>query len=117
MCNKEEKKEGKISAGKIIGVGLGLAAAAAAVLLATSPKLQKKVKKWAEDMKGEVVEKIKDMQDLTQEKYNQIIDEVKPKYEKLKDVSAEEINTFVEELKSHWTKIAKEVEKQTKKKK
>lgn len=109
------KNEGKISAGKIIGVGLGLAAAAAAVLLATSPKLRKKVSRWAEDMREDVIGRLKDVQDLTEDKYNQVIDEVKPKYEKLKDVSTSELNDFVDELKSHWTKIAKEVEKQTKK--
>jgi len=112
-----DKNEGKISAGKIIGVGLGLATAAAAVLLATSPKLRKKVSRWADDMKEDVVGRIKDVQELSEEKYNQIIDEVKPKYEKLKDVSTSELNDFVDELKSHWKKIAKEVEKQSKKKK
>lgn len=111
-----DKDKNKLSAGKIIGAGLGLAAAAAAVLLATSPKLRKKVSRWAEDMKEDVAGRLKDAQDLTQEKYNEIIDEVKPKYEKLKDVSTSELNDFVSELKSHWKKIAKEVEKQAKKK-
>lgn len=112
-----DKKESNLSAGKIIGAGLGLAAATAAVLLASSPKLRKKVSRWADDMRDEVVGKLKDAQELSQEKYNQIIDEVKPKYESLKDISTEELNKFVDDLKSHWKKIAKEIEKQTKKKK
>ncbi len=112
-----DKDENKLSTGKIIGAGLGLAAAATAVLLAASPKLRKKVSKWGVEMKEEVVGKLKDAQEMTQEKYNQVIDEVKPKYEALKDVSTDELNSFVEELKSHWKKIAKEVEKQTRKKK
>lgn len=111
------KKDDKISAAKMIGVGIGIAAAAAAVVLATSPKLRKKIKKWGEDMRDEVTTRIKDVQDLTEEKYDQIIDEVKPKYEALKDVSTDELNAFVSELKDHWKSISKEVEKQTKKKK
>ena len=112
-----DKDKNKLSTGTIIGAGLGLAAAAAAIILATSPKLRKKVSKWATDMREDVAGRLKDAQDLTQEKYNQIIDEVKPKYEALKDVSTSELNDFVDELKSHWNKIAKEVEKQAKKKK
>lgn len=109
------KNKGKVTAGKVIGVGLGLAAVAAAVVLAVSPKLRKKVKRWAEDMRLEVADRLKKLKDLSQEKYNQIIDEVKPKYEALKDVSSEELNSFAEELKSHWDKIEKEIKKQAKK--
>lgn len=111
------KKSGKITLGKLIGAGLGLAAAVAVISLAVFPKVQKKLKKWMRDMQNEIIEEIKGTKDLTQERYNEIIDNVKSKYEALKSVTGGELNAFVEELKSHWEKIVKEVEKQAKKEK
>jgi len=71
----------------LAGAGLVAGAALAAYLL-TSPKDRKKaavkIKGWMSEMEKETAEKVKKVQDLTQEKYDQIIDEVKPKYMALK---------------------------------
>lgn len=104
----------------LAGAGLVAGAALAAYLL-TTPKDRKKaakqVKAWMTDMQKEVAERVKQAQDITEEKYDQIVDEVKPKYQALKDVGADEVASFVDEMKSHWKKISAAVSKKKKAKK
>lgn len=104
----------------LVGAGLVAGAALAAYLL-TSPKDRKKaakqVKGWMTDMQKDIAGRVKKVQDLTQDKYDQIVDEVKPKYEALKDISADELSTFTDEMKSHWKNISKAVNKTNKGKK
>lgn len=98
----------------LVGAGLVAGAALAAYLL-TSPKdrkkAAKKIKSWMAEMKKETAEKVQKVQDLTEEKYNQIVDEVKPKYEALKDVSSVELSAFANEMKSHWKNISRAAKK------
>jgi len=110
------------SVAKKVLVGAGLAAGAAlAAYLLTSPKDRKKaavkVKSWMTDMQKETAERVKKVQDLTEEKYNKIIDELKPKYEALKDVSDSELSSFTKEMKSHWKNISSAAKKAGKAKK
>lgn len=104
----------------LVGAGLVAGAALAAYLL-TSPKDRKKaavkIKAWMSEMEKETAEKVRKVQDLTQEKYDQIIDEIKPKYMALKDVSEAELSSFADEMKSHWKNIAKAAKKVSKKSK
>lgn len=115
------KKTDNSTAKKVL-VGAGLVAGAAlAAYLLTSPKDRKKaaikIKSWMAEMQKETAEKIKEVQGLTQEKYNQIIDEVKPKYEALKDISGAELASFTKEMKSHWKNISSKAKKSGKAKK
>lgn len=105
---KENKNNG---AAKKVLVGAGLVAGAAlAAYLLTTPKDRKKaaakIKSWMAEMEKETAGKVKKVQDLTEEKYNRIIDEIKPKYEALKDVSEAELSAFADEMKSHWKSIS-----------
>ncbi len=98
----------------IIGAGIVAGAALAAYLLTTQKEradAAKKIKSWMTEMKKEIAEKVKNIQDLTEEKYNQIIDEVKVKYETMKDVSASELSSFVAETKAHWKNITSATKK------
>lgn len=93
----------------LVGAGLVAGAALAAYLLTSSKdrkKAAKQIKNWMAEMQKEIAEKVKKVQDLTQEKYDQIVDEVKPKYKALKDVSESELSTFADEMKSHWKNIS-----------
>lgn len=98
----------------LVGAGLVAGAALAAYLLTSSKdrkKAAKKIKSWMIEMQKETAEKVQKVQDLTEEKYNQIVDEVKPKYEALKDVSSAELSTFADEMKSHWKNISRVAKK------
>jgi len=115
------KKQSISAAGKVlVGAGLVAGAAVAAYLL-TSPKdrkkAAKKIKAWMSEMQKETAERVKEVQGLTQEKYDQIVDEVKPKYKALKDVSETELSSFADELKSHWKNISSAANKISKGKK
>lgn len=74
-------------------------------------KNQRKVKAWSLKARGEILEQIENLTDMTQETYHKIIQEVSDKYKVLKNISQEEISEFTEELKNHWENISKEISK------
>ena len=67
---------------------------------------------WIDEMRDELTGRIKEAKDITREKYEQIIDDMRPQYEAMKDVDAHEMNDLVNELKSHWKNISEEAKKQ-----
>lgn len=104
----------------LIGAGLAAGAAVAAYLLSSSKtrkKAELKIKGWMRDMRSEIADRAKAVQELTQQRYEAIIDDVKPKYKALKDVSGGELEIFAQELKAHWNKISKTLAKANKAKK
>ena len=86
----------------------------AGVVTATvcSRKMRQKSCQWSNEMRDEVKRQVLEAKDITQEKYNQIIDGLRPKYEAMKNISAKELKELVDELKSHWQNIAQEAKKQ-----
>ena len=88
--------------------------AGAVAMLLLSRHMRKKTGNWADQMRQELMDRVKKTKDITQEKYNQIIDEIRPRYETVKDLSVREIGDFASELKSHWQNISQEVKKQIK---
>lgn len=115
-----KNKGGSMVKNVLAGAGIVTGAALASYLMAP-PKEQKraetKIKNWMRDMQKEVAGRAKTIKDLSQDKYENIVDEVAPKYEALRDVSATEIETFARELKAHWNNISKAAAKSGKAKK
>ncbi len=96
----------------VAGVTVGLAALAAAGYFVLGPegkKNRKQIKGWSLRMKGDVLEKLEKLKDVTPEVYNGIIDEVSTKYGKLKHISADEISEIAIDLKKHWKAIARDI--------
>ena len=77
-----------------------------------SRKMRHSSCQWADEMRGEVKRQVLEAKDITQEKYNQIIDGIRPKYEAMKNVGTKEMKDIIDELKSHWQNIAQEAKKQ-----
>jgi len=105
--NKETKQVAIVA-----GVAAGVAALTAAGYFMLGPngkKNQKQLKGWAIKMKGDVVEKLEKLQNVTPEVYNTIIDEVSLKYGKLKSISAEELADIATDLKKHWRAISRDL--------
>lgn len=99
---------------KIIGIGAGIAAAAAGAYFlfgknAKVVKARKQVKSWSLKMKGEILEKLENIQDISEEKYHQVIDEVAKGYKAIKTVDTAELLESVTELKRHWKDIKKDL--------
>ena len=106
------------SRGHKVAYGVGLAALAAATAGAyflygtkKGAKTRKQIKGWMLKAKGEVLEKLEGMKDISQEAYEKVIDEVEAKYKAVKNIDQKDIAAFGKELKSHWKDIKKEVDK------
>jgi hypothetical protein len=98
--------------GVVVGVAAGIAAVAAAGYFLFGPNgknNRKVIKGWTVKMKGEVLEKIEKLKEITPEMYNAIIDEVAAKYAKLKHVNQEEIAMVTADLKKYWKVISRDV--------
>jgi hypothetical protein len=89
---------------------LGLAALTAAgayFLFGTKAgaKKRKEMRSWAFKMKGEVLERVEDAREITEEKYNTIIDEVRAHYAGIKNIDRTELDEVVDDLKIHWENV------------
>ena len=104
-----------------LGVGLGLAAIAAAAAGAyffygkQGAKNRKHLKSWTVKARGEVMEKLVKMSDVSQDTYEKTVNEVLKKYKSLKQATPKEIGELSRELKSHWKSIKSELDKASKK--
>jgi hypothetical protein len=95
-------KKGLAIGGAVVA-GLG-AIAGAYFLYGTKAGEQKRkaVKGWMLKAKGEALEKIEAIKDITEEKYLSVIDSVMGKYDKLQDKYGDDVNLLKKELKSYW---------------
>ena len=112
-----QKKSGMSAVG--IGAALGAAAAAAATGLyiygKNNPAAAKKVKSWSLKAKGEMLEKLEKMQDVSEVAYNAAADAVTAKYAKLKDVGDDQAQALNAELKKYFKAIKREMAPKPKK--
>lgn len=94
--------------GKVLLGGLALAAAAGAYFLygtKEGAKKRKKMRSWMLHLKADVMEKLEDLKEVSEDSYKKVVDEVKEKYKSLKQVDPEELEELVTRLKTHWDDI------------
>ncbi|MBI3552024.1 MAG: hypothetical protein HY077_05850 [Elusimicrobia bacterium] len=98
---------------KVIGAGIGLAALAAAGAYffagKRGAKNRAKVARWADEMKEEILAKMKDLKEINQETYERLVDETADRYAKLRKASSAELKHVSAEVKKAWTHISKEL--------
>ncbi len=90
-------------------IGAGAAALAAASYYFFGPKGEEhrdNLKGWMIKMKGEIIERIEDVKELTEPIYREIVDSVVATYAATSKISKEELETFAERLKGQWKDIA-----------
>ncbi len=107
--DKKQSKKG-MSTGAMAGIGAGIAAASVAAYLLFGPegkKNRKVIKGWAVKMKGEVLEKLEAVKDITEPVYNSIVDQVQAKYAKVKNIDQKEMMAFVGDMRKHWKAVSK----------
>ncbi len=98
-------------------VGLGLAAAAAAAAGVyyfygkDAPKRRRQLKGWMVTAKGEVMDRMEKLPEVSELAYRRIVAEVLKRYKNLKNVSSEELAELSRELLGHWKSIKTEVDK------
>lgn len=101
---KNNPNTGKL---KFIGASLaGLAASAYFFLGPDGKKNQKQAKAWAIKMKGDVVEKLEMVRELSEPAYHKIIDSIAIKHKKELKAGHEEIMELAQDLKKHWKIIS-----------
>ncbi|MAQ77175.1 hypothetical protein CL684_01480 [Candidatus Campbellbacteria bacterium] len=117
MAKKKTTKKNDSNLGESIAVGAAAALAGFAGYYLFGPKgkqNRKKVRGWTLKAKGEVLEKIEKLEEVTEEKYHDIVDVVMAKYKKLKTVADDETDKLEAELKKRFNDVARDVEKAAK---
>lgn len=99
--------------GAKIGVGVGLAALAAGAYFLygskDAAKKRKQVKAWGLKLKADVLEKLENLEEISEDTYMGIVDEATKGYKALKNVDAAELTQVATELKKHWKNIKKDI--------
>ncbi len=107
----------KIGTGAKAGIRIAAAMAAAAAGAyyfyghKDATKHRRSMKSWMVKAKGDVMEKMEGLKEISHESYNEIVDQVITKYKKLKNSSPKELAALALELKGHWDKISAEAKK------
>jgi len=112
-----KKNTTESNVGKAVSIGAGVAALAAAGYFFLGPKgkkNQKKTRAWMIKMKGDVVERLESVQDVTKETYDTIVDTVGGAYESVAQ-NKNEVSELAAELKSHWKSISQKAMQKGKK--
>ena len=94
-----------------IGAGIAALTAAAVAYLLVGPqgkKNRKVLKGWVIKMKGDIVEKLENVKDITEPVFHRIVDEVASKKKKIKNISPADLEEAVKEIKRQWKTLAKE---------
>ncbi|NCT02118.1 hypothetical protein GW766_02625 [Candidatus Parcubacteria bacterium] len=111
MAKKEQNKSAMTSAQKI-SVGVGLTAAAVAAAGAyflygskNANKNRKAVKSWMLKAKAEVLEKLEEAKEMSQDEYEAIVKNVAGAYVGAKNASKAELKSFKDEMVDHWKAI------------
>jgi hypothetical protein len=119
---EKKKSEGMSTAGKV-AMGAGLAALAAATAGAVflygtdaGKKKRKQISSWMLKMKADVMDKMENMKDWTEDAYYAAVDAVGDRYKNLKNIDPTEVAILVADLKRHWKTIKRQVEGGNKKK-
>lgn len=117
MKNNKPKVEEGNGMGVVGGIAALAAAAAGAYFLYGStkgPARRKALKGWMVKMKGEVMEEVEKMQDVSEDVYNAAVEKISEKYKQVQDVDSAELTALVQSLKGHWKDIKKDAEKSLK---
>lgn len=104
-----------------VGAGLvavtALAAGAYFLYGKNGAKNRKKVKGWMLKAKGEMLEGIEKLKEVSEPKYNEIVEKVSAKYAKLKDVDQADLMALQKEIKGYWKDVKKNLKSKPKAKK
>jgi hypothetical protein len=105
------KKTSGSNVGVVLGAGLAVAAGLVGAYLLygkDGAKNRKAVKGWALKMKGEVLEKLETMKDVSEDSYNTLVDTVAAKYYKAKSVDSTDVEMLAKKIKGQWKQFKKE---------
>jgi gas vesicle protein len=110
MDKKTQKKSGKGAA--VVGAGVVGFLIGAMVGVFGAPKdgdeNRKEFFDWMRETSADLNEKVSGATEMTQEKYDDMVDMVTSKYGKAKKIKDTDLQDFAKELKAHWKKVKKD---------
>lgn len=114
MAEKKTNTKSRSRGGGKVGAFLAgaTAATAAGAYFLYGPKGAKrrqKINSWTLKAKGDVLSKLENAKNVTEERYHDIVDQTISKYSKTKSVTKEEAEKLAKELKAHWKRIKRDV--------
>ncbi len=103
-----------VEKGVLVGVGIAALAASVAGTFylygsKNAVKHRKQVKGWMLKAKGEIMEQIENLPEVTEDIYMATVKKVMGRYKKFKNIEASEIKDLGDELGSHWEIIKKKL--------
>jgi len=108
-----------ISTGAKAGLGIAAIAAAAGAYYfygsKHAPSNRKQMKGWMIKAKGELVEKMEKMKDISQASYEAAVNQITEKYGKLKDIDPQDLQAMAHDFKRHWKSISSQMKPAVKK--
>jgi len=118
MAKKEVKKVENTGGAAGLGLAIVAATAAAGYFLYGSKngaKNRAKIKGWSLKAKGEVLEHMEKLKDVSEDEYNKVLDKVGDKYAKVKNIDTDEVKAMIDDMRKHWKNIQKHIEPKAKK--
>lgn len=108
MAKKQAKSSG---GGALIGLAALAAVAAGGYFLygKDGAKNRKKVKGWMLKAKGEVLEKVEKLKEVSEPEYRKVVDAVTAKYAAVKSIDPAEVQQMAKELHGHWKNIKRSI--------
>lgn len=107
---KETKKETKKGGMFVLGSATVIAAFAGYYLFGPKGKENRqKVRGWTLKAKGEILEKLEKLEEISEEKYHAVVDGVMAKYKKLKTTTETETDALERELKKRFDHVKKDL--------
>lgn len=108
--NTKKTDSSNFDEGVVVGVAAAAAAFAGYYLFGPKGKENRaKIKGWTLKAKGEVLERIEKLEEVSEEKYHAIVDSVMNKYKKLKHTTEEETDKLEKELKKRFKDVARDM--------
>lgn len=105
---KKKAKSGNAAKGAFLGASLAGLAAGAYFFFGPKGKANRRhAKSWAIKMKGDVVEKLESVKEVTEPVYRDIVDEVATRYTTGVTAGKAEVEAVAADLKKRWKNISK----------
>lgn len=108
MAKKQTNSSG---AGALVGLAALAAVAAGGYFLygKDGAKNRKKIKGWTLKAKGEVLEKVEKLKEVSEPEYRKVVDAVAAKYSAVKSIDPAEVQQMAKELHGHWKNIKRSI--------
>lgn len=109
MHYEHHQKKGSIIA-FLAGVGVGLISSGIYFLSPGGRWRREKMSWWIEDVRGEILSRMRDVENISRDKYRRIVDTVAQEYGQAKHLTEEQISDLKQRFKDRWLHMLSLVE-------